>query len=174
MPDNIAADVVAAVVPGGAEVEAGVKLAKAIGPIVMWAAVGLVVLLGLNTVFGFISDPFHLKAHQLANAQAQAVQAKGDAALATGQAGAAVQATQIVAKGVQQHDLTIHVQQENERAILAAPGADQVLDSRLNDAGRRGLCRFAAYADDPECAGLRQPDPGGGQEAHPGDAAPGD
>lgn len=150
-------------VPGVAEAKAVIGVAKILWPVI--AALG-----GLGAVAGFALYIHELQAGK-ARAEAQAAQQHAVAVVQTGQAAAAGQAAQIVSQGAQQHDLTIHVQQENDRAILAAPGAAQAVDPRLNDIGRRGLCRYAAYAGDPECAGLRQPDPGGGPAAGQGRAA---
>lgn len=92
-------------------------------------------------------------------ALAHAEQQAGSATVAAGQARAETNAIQIVVSGeARDHaDLTTH--QDNVHDIDAAPGADAPLDPRLNDVGRRGLCRLAAYRDDPECAGLLKGDP---------------
>ncbi|WP_408590102.1 hypothetical protein [Novosphingobium sp.] len=40
---------------------------------------------------------------------------------------------------------------ENYEAIQSAAGADQLVPHAVDDAGRRGLCRRAAYADNVLC-----------------------
>lgn len=50
-----------------------------------------------------------------------------------------------------------NISQENEHDLRQAPGADARLDPRLNAAGRRGLCRYSAYRDAPEC--VQRPGP---------------
>ena len=87
-------------------------------------------------------------------------QAKGEAAVAGAQASAAGEASTIFDTGARRQAAAAITHEENAHAIAAAPGAGVGLDPRLNDAGRHGLCRYAAYVDDPGCAGLREPDPG--------------
>jgi hypothetical protein len=45
----------------------------------------------------------------------------------------------------------------NEKEIRDAPGADQAVDAAVDAAGRRSLCRRAAYRDRPECRLLAAP-----------------
>ncbi len=40
---------------------------------------------------------------------------------------------------------------ENEKEIRNAQGADERVGAGVNAAGRRSLCRRAAYRDDPKC-----------------------
>jgi hypothetical protein len=42
----------------------------------------------------------------------------------------------------------------NERDIRAAEGADTRIGAGVNLAGRKALCKRAAYRDDPKCKGL--------------------
>lgn len=69
--------------------------------------------------------------------------------VAEGQAALAGDAVQTLDQAGRRDRLTITVQQENARALAEAPDAD------LGVVLRRGLCRYAAYAADPECADLR-------------------
>lgn len=55
--------------------------------------------------------------------------------------------------------LTITVHQENARALAEAPGAAAPVDPELVGVLRRGLCRYAAYANDPGCVEVRGRDP---------------
>jgi hypothetical protein len=45
---------------------------------------------------------------------------------------------------------------ENQRDILAAPGAGERVNSGVDVAGRRALCRRPAYAKDPRCEMFRK------------------
>lgn len=45
---------------------------------------------------------------------------------------------------------------DNERDIRAAPGAGERVNSGVDVAGRRALCKRAAYRDDPKCAMFRK------------------
>ena len=60
---------------------------------------------------------------------------------------------------VKRNDVTIHIQQENARALAEAPGADAPVDPEFARRLRDGLCRYAAYAADPGCAEVRGRDP---------------
>jgi hypothetical protein len=149
-------------IPGVAQVKGVLSIAKVALPFV--AAIG-----GVGALGGAVLWVHGLKTAATV-AEAKAAQQHAVAVVQTGQVAAAAQTAQIVAAGVVQHDLTIHVQQENQNAILAAPGATQAIDPRLNAVGRLGLCKYAAYNDDPECAGLRSADPASGQAAGEGSA----
>lgn len=97
--------------------------------------------------------------HDLAVARAQTQVAKDTSVVVSGQAAAAQSAASIADAGTQRDALTITVHQDNAHAIAAAPGASARIDPALNAAGRGGLCRYAAYAGDPGCAGLLAGDP---------------
>jgi hypothetical protein len=45
---------------------------------------------------------------------------------------------------------------DNERDIRSAPGAGERVDSGVDVAGRRALCKRAAYRDDPKCAMFKE------------------
>ena len=92
-------------------------------------------------------------AAQAADRQDQAKAAASQAAESTIDRGAARDA----------QALTLHT--ENTHAIGGAAGSGQGLDPDLNAAGRRGLCGFASYAEDPACVQLRGADPGGRPQA---------
>jgi hypothetical protein len=133
----------------------GWKLAGYIAGGVLVLILALALLRGLGVKF----DPFHLGDRQLASAQQAAATAKGEAAVANGQAEAQHQAATVADAGARRDSLTVTIHTDNEHAIQAAPGAAAGVDPDLNRVGRRGLCRYRAYADDPACAGLRGPDP---------------
>ena len=129
---------------------------------------------GIGAAAALFMGFVHHERHVGAQSQAPKIAAaQGAAAVAAGQGGAQADAAQILDAASQRLATTLATHQENARAISAAPGADAPLDPRLNDAGRRGLCRFSAYAGDPDCAGLLQPDPGQLPQADPGRAASG-
>lgn len=166
-----AVDAATSGIPIVGEAKAAFSVAKAVAPIVGAVLLALVVLLGLNTIFGFITDPFHLKAHQLAAAQTQAATATDNLVVAKGQNAAQTDAQKIVLAGSAKTDVTLHIQQDNQRAILAAPGASQVVDPGLVSTLDDGLCRYDAYAGNPGCNQVRPSDPGQLPQAGSGDGS---
>ena len=90
--------------------------------------------------------------------QLQAAKAAGQVDQA--KAAAAGDAETTVAAGADRDARALAQHAENSHAIQTAPGADQGLDPGLNAAGRRGLCAYRAYRNDPACVQLRGPDPG--------------
>lgn len=71
--------------------------------------------------------------------------------IAEGQTAAGRDAVGITAADAKADAATSNINRENENAIRNAPGADAPVDPALAAAGRRGLCRYAAYAGRPEC-----------------------
>lgn len=111
--------------------------------------------------------------HDLAAAKVQAQISADTATIAAGQTSVTEAAAKINDQGVQRDALTITVHQDNAHAIETAAGAGVRLDPGVNSAGRRGLCRYAAYAGNPSCARLFQDHPavlppGGGSDPAPG------
>jgi len=83
----------------------------------------------------------------------------GAATVGQGQAQAQTAAQQIIVSGQARDHLDIQLHQDNANAIAHAPGASDALDPTLLRTARLGLCKHAAYAADPGCARLREPDP---------------
>jgi len=98
----------------------------------------------------------HNLQHQVDALKVAAVVSKDQAKVTTSQTAAVATGAAIADHRAVQDQLSITVHQDNAHAIEAAPGASALIDPGLNDAGRRGLCRYAAYAGDPGCAGLLQ------------------
>ena len=122
---------------------------------------------GLAAVIAVLAGLWRIEAGRAAHLQSALQTAQAAQASAQAQAAAATSAGAAVAAGAARDAATGDVHTENEYAIQSAPGSGQGLDHALNDAGRRGLCRFRAYWSDPACVQLRgadsgeRPDPGG-------------
>lgn len=71
--------------------------------------------------------------------------------IAEGQTAAGRDAVGITAADAKADVATANINRENENDIRNAPGADTPVDPALAAAGRRGLCRYTAYRDRPEC-----------------------
>jgi hypothetical protein len=147
-----------------AEVKAGLAVLK-------WAWPALAALAAAAAVVGFWLHLRHVEA-DLAQARAQAAKQRGVATVQTGQAAAAGDAAKILDAGRAKADVTVHIQQENRSALLADPGAGQVIDPGLAADLSRRLCLYAAYRDDPGCAEVRAADPAELPPAGAGHAAP--
>lgn len=139
-----------------------------VDPVAVAILVG-VALMAL-AIGNWLADPFGWRAGRLAKAQGQAVAAEGRAAVAAGQSAAAADAAVIQDRATVRERTVEHIREINRETILAQPGARQALDPGLVAAARRGLCQYAAYADDPDCAALRGPGPG--ELAQPSPAGP--
>jgi hypothetical protein len=153
-----------AAIPGLGEAKAAMMIAKAAWPF-------LVALGVLAAVAGIWLHVRHLEA-DLAAARAETAKQHGVATVQTGQTAAAGDAAKIIDAGRAKADVTVHIQQENRSALLADPGAGQVIDPGLAADLSRRLCAYAAYRDDPGCAEVRAPDPGQLPQAGAGNAAP--
>lgn len=110
----------------------------------------------------------HLQ-HATAAAKVEAAVQRATATVSAGQTAAQIDASAIADRGAQRGLRLAATHEEHAHALQAAPGAGQALDpgfvQRLND----GLCEYAAYADDPGCAGLLGGDPGQLPQAGPAD-----
>lgn len=167
MGENLIIDAAEMAVPGLGEAKTAFAVVKLLWPLL--AALGV-----LAAGVGVWLHLKHLEA-DLAQARAQAAQQHAVATVQTGQANAAGDAAAIVDAGRAKADVTVHIQQENQRALLAAPGAAQAVDPGFAAALDRSLCAFDAYAADPGCAAVRAPDPGQPAPAdsgHPAAAGP--
>jgi hypothetical protein len=87
--------------------------------------------------------------------------AKTEARLATGQAGAALASGQdsanTIGNRMDADAAEDTITRENDDAIRNAHGASAPVDPALRDAGLAGLCRRAAYHNNPKC--LQHADP---------------
>jgi hypothetical protein len=126
----------------------------------------LVIALGGFMAFGIWES--RGATHALAGAQ----KAAGTAQVAAGQAQAQGAAAQVIYLADRRSAATAQTHEANHDAILSAPGADVPLDPVLVGRVRVGLCKYRAYAADPGCAGLRQPDPAVVPEPNPGSSTP--
>jgi hypothetical protein len=139
-------------IPGVAEAKEAFAIAKVVWPVV--AAVG-----GAGAVGAAWLYVQHLQ-HAKQAAETKAAVSQATATGAQGQSGAQTDAAKIVDLGRAKADVTVHTQQENQRAILSAPGASDAVDPGLMSALVGGLCRYDAYRSDPACAQVRPADPG--------------
>lgn len=92
--------------------------------------------------------------HTISLLEAQTAAQKATITTNAAQSTVAQAAQATVAEGVHRDAITVTLHEDHANAITAAPGADAPINPDLNDAGRRGLCDYAAYADDPSCARL--------------------
>ena len=139
-------------------------------PYILYIRLGLAVL-AILAVFGGWMYVRTLQ-HDLAVARVAVKVGKDQAIITTGQTSAVAAGATIATERARQDALTITLHQDNAHALEAAPGADAPLDPALNLAGRRGLCRYAAYAGDVSCAGLFQGSAGQLQPAGPAGPTP--
>lgn len=77
--------------------------------------------------------------------------AAGNATVAAGQAQANQTAQQIVVQGQARDTVDLEVHQHNDAAIDASQGATQPVNPQVIQNLDAGLCRYAAYANDPAC-----------------------
>ena len=131
-------------------------LAFILSPLGRWVAGASVLALVLGLLW---ADHAHLKA-QVAQLAQKAASEHAQAVQQTGQSNAQSDAAKIIDQGRAKADVTVHIQQENRNAILAAPGASDGVDPGLMSALVGGLCRYAGYSSDPACLKLRAVDPG--------------
>lgn len=126
-----------------------------LSPLGRWIGVGALVL-GL---VGFVWADHAYWKHQAAAMAQKAASEHASAVQTQGQSAAQTDAAKIVDAGRAKADVTVHIQQENRNAILTAPGAADAVDPGLMSALVGGLCRYAAYRDDPACSAMRSADP---------------
>jgi hypothetical protein len=103
-------------------------------------------------------------------AERKAATSHVESTIAQAQAQAQQGAGIIVDRGRAKADVTVHIQQENEHALLSAPGAQQSVDPQLYGHFIDGLCRYPEYAGDSRCIALRPADPA--KPANAGPASP--
>jgi type II secretory pathway pseudopilin PulG len=127
-----------------------------------WIGAGLVVLAAVGLWGAWVH-----RGHELSAARQAANVAKAQTTVAQNQNAAQQQASNIVDHGRAKADVTVHIQQENEHALLSAPGAQQSVDPQLYGRFIDGLCRYPQYAGDSRCFALRPADP-----AKPANASP--
>lgn len=87
-------------------------------------------------------------------AKQEAAAAKVDASLSDARAQSGKDAVEAVSNlGAREAGIE-QTTRENADAIRSAPGANAPVDSGVDDAGRRSLCRRAAYRDSEQCKRL--------------------
>lgn len=87
-------------------------------------------------------------------AKQEAAAAKADATLSDARAVSGKDAVEAVSNAGTRETGVEQVTKENSDAIRSAPGANVAVDSAVDDAGRRSLCRRAAYRDSEQCKRL--------------------
>jgi hypothetical protein len=110
-------------------------------------------LIGALALFGFLAwaGPTACQAWRDRAAQERLNQEQGNAASASGK-----DAVETTANAGQREADSEALTRENQRDILAAPGAGERVNSGVDVAGRRALCRRPAYAKDPRCEMFRK------------------
>ena len=127
-----------------------------------------VMILAIIGVAWFVWSKFQAGTHELARSEKQA----GTATVAEGQSQLDADATRIVAAAANRDRVIIVKEKADAASIAQAPGASDPFGSDLVRRLDVGLCGYAAYRDDPGCAGLRQGDPGGSPDPGEADPAP--
>lgn len=84
-----------------------------------------------------------------------AAQARMDKAQAEARAESSADAINTVSRSGEAAAASEELTRNNERDIRAAEGASERVGAGVNTAGRRALCKRAAYKDDPKCAIFR-------------------
>ena len=119
------------------------------------AAWGLVAGLALG-----MAGLIHHKDTVIVRQRAQVAQQQADTRAARQDVEAVRTANKVISQGADRDAAVASTHEENRHAIETSAGADAPVAPAVNDVGRRGLCRYQAYADDPDClqlAGARQP-----------------
>jgi len=88
------------------------------------------------------------------NRKSRAAQARLDAEQAQAASNSAADAIGTVARSGEAAVASEQLTRENEREIRAAAGAEVRVGAGVNAAGRKALCKRAAYKDDPKCKGV--------------------
>jgi len=120
------------------------------------AIVCALLLVGVVSVIGFISDPFGWRRHQVHVAQARAVHAEQQAQLAT-------ETTRVIEHTVTHQVVVTRQAEEAVHDVQVAPGADAPIPVAVHDAWLAGINRLrepAPAADDqhsPDAAGTMPP-----------------
>lgn len=115
----------------------------------IWAVLIFVTVAGLLGAAWFVTEPGRQKA--------RAVEGAVTGALGQARSVSASEAAAVADRARDSADQNETLSRENADAIDRAPGADQRLNSALNDIGRRGLCKRAAYRRSAECVQLLGP-----------------
>lgn len=133
-----------------------------------WKALGLA---GLGLVLAAALTLWRLEAGRAGRLEQQVLAAQTAGKADQAKAMASQAAETVVDQGASRDIRALNLHMENSHAIETAPGYGQGLDPQLNAAGRRGLCGFQAYAEDPACIQLRGVDSGQRPQAGGADAA---
>lgn len=87
--------------------------------------------------------------------RSEAAQARMERSQAQAQTDSAKDAINAVAASGEAERASEDMTRNNSAEIHAAPGANDRVNSGVDLAGRKALCRRAAYRDDPKCKVLR-------------------
>jgi hypothetical protein len=87
-------------------------------------------------------------------ARNDAAAAKVDATMSDARASSGKDAVDTISNTSARENGVAQTTKENSDAIHAAPGANVAVDPAVDDAGRRSLCRRAAYRDSKQCKRL--------------------
>ena len=111
-------------------------------------------IIALVAVAGLYVYVQHLR-HAIDAARVYAAVQTDKATVTTGQSAAVSDASTIADQGAARDQTTTSIHEDNAHALQSTPGALAPINPALDTVGRRGLCRYAAYAADPGCVGLR-------------------
>ncbi len=109
-------------------------------------AVGGIVIIALSLLLLSQCDKRHSQAAQTRVERTQAEAASNSAA----------DAVSTVARSGEAAAASEELTRQNSGEIHAAPGANDRVNSGVDLAGRKALCKRAAYRDDPRCAPFRR------------------
>lgn len=115
------------------------------------AARMIAAIAGMILVIGLLS----FGASQCSKRQNQAAQSRVDKAQAGAAEASGADAIATVSNRAASAAASEDLTRESGADIRAAPGADQRANSGVDLAGRKALCKRAAYKDDPKCAMFR-------------------
>lgn len=87
--------------------------------------------------------------------RSERAQSRVDASQAEAAQDSAKGAIETVAASGERERASDDLTRDNAREIRAAPGAGERVNSGVDLAGRRALCRRPAYANDPKCKGVK-------------------
>lgn len=108
-------------------------------------------ILGLLLVLLVLFGVSQCSKRKNAAAQARVEQSQAQAAHES-----AAEAINTVAASGARESASEELSRSNEHDIRAADGASQRVPTAVDVAGRKALCRRAAYANDPKCLSLRK------------------
>lgn len=127
----------------------------------------LLFVLGLVLV-GWVAWAIVIRPGQNAS---DAVQAKGDVIVAAGEANKAADAIPIIEKHFTEKERIERVTIQGNVAILAAPGAAELIPADVDRVARAALCLHEVYRGDPACQFVPDIDPRSDASANPWGAA---